>query len=297
MLEKRDFKFYFSRTMVHAIMFGLMCACVLPFVMVISTSLTSVEGIRTWGYTLFPRGISAKAYTYIFANPKQILDSYCLTVFVTACGTICGMFLMTTFAYTISREDYKFKKILSFYIYFTMLFNGGMVANYILMTRFLGLQDNRLSLILPLMMNAWNVLILRIFCKSIPNSLIESAKIEGANEFKIFFSIVIPLAKTGIATIMLLLVFTYWNDWFLSMMYMDTSKDVTLQYYLVKILNNVEFIKANETNSGGMLARLNVPDESVRMALCVIAAGPMTVLFPFFQKYFVKGLVVGSVKG
>jgi len=283
--------------MVHAIMFGLMCACVLPFVMVISTSLTSVEGIRTWGYTLFPRGISAKAYTYIFANPKQILDSYCLTVFVTACGTICGMFLMTTFAYTISREDYKFKKILSFYIYFTMLFNGGMVANYILMTRFLGLQDNRLSLILPLMMNAWNVLILRIFCKSIPNSLIESAKIEGANEFKIFFSIVIPLAKTGIATIMLLLVFTYWNDWFLSMMYMDTSKDVTLQYYLVKILNNVEFIKANETNSGGMLARLNVPDESVRMALCVIAAGPMTVLFPFFQKYFVKGLVVGSVKG
>lgn len=283
-----------SKSIINIILMALAIAAVMPFLLIVVTSLTGDENIRKYGYSFILREIDFSAYKYVLNNPKQIIDSYKMTILTTAVGTVGGIVMMGMLSYTLSRKDFVFRGFLSFYVYFTMLFNGGLVASYIWNAKYLGLANTPWAIILPLMMTPWNVFMLRTYFSGIPTALIESAKLDGASEFRIFFQIIVPLAKTGIATIALLLVFSYWNDWFNSMLYMDTTKYMTIQYYLVKVLNNVEFAKNNQTTMGNMM---EIPDESVRMALCVIAAGPMTIIFPFFQKYFVKGLVVGSVKG
>lgn len=292
MVEKN----YVSKTVLHLVMIVIMLLCVAPFMLIVSTALSDEETILKFGYSIIPRKFSLDAFVYILRNPKQILDAYKLTIIVVAIGTTVGTVLMTAYAYSISREDYILKNFLSFYVYFTMLFSGGMVSSYIWISRYLKLSNTIWALILPNMMSAFNIFILRTACKSIPKELIESATLDGAGEVRIFIEIVIPLAKTGIATIALLLLFAYWNEWFLSMMYMDSGNKTTLQYYLVKVLDSVEFAKANAGASGGLLGA-DLPQESVRMAICVFAAGPMLIVFPFFQKYFVKGITVGAVKG
>ena len=283
-----------SKIIVNAILAVVACGTLLPFLLIVATSFTGDENIRRYGYSFILREINFDAYKYILDNPKQIIDAYKMTIFTTAVGTLGGIFLTGLLSYTISRKDFGMRGFLSFYIYFTMLFNGGLVASYIWNAKYLGLANTPWAIILPLLMTPWDVFMLRTYFSGIPVALIESAKLDGASEFRIFFTIIVPLAKTGIATIALLLLFRYWNDWFNSMLYMDTTKYMTIQYYLVKVLNNVEFVKNNQATVG---TSIEVPDESVRMALCVVAAGPMTIIFPFFQKYFVKGLVVGSVKG
>lgn len=283
-----------SKIIVNAILAVVACGTLLPFLLIVATSFTGDENIRRYGYSFILREINFDAYKYILDNPKQIIDAYKMTIFTTAVGTLGGIFLTGMLSYTISRKDFAMRGFLSFYIYFTMLFNGGLVASYIWNAKYLGLANTPWAIILPLLMTPWDVFMLRTYFSGIPVALIESAKLDGASEFRIFFTIIVPLAKTGIATIALLLLFRYWNDWFNSMLYMDTTKYMTIQYYLVKVLNNVEFVKNNQATVG---TSIEVPDESVRMALCVVAAGPMTIIFPFFQKYFVKGLVVGSVKG
>ncbi len=283
-----------SKIIVNAILAVVACGTLLPFLLIVATSFTGDENIRRYGYSFILREINFDAYKYILDNPKQIIDAYKMTIFTTAVGTLGGIFLTGMLSYTISRKDFGMRGFLSFYIYFTMLFNGGLVASYIWNAKYLGLANTPWAIILPLLMTPWDVFMLRTYFSGIPVALIESAKLDGASEFRIFFTIIVPLAKTGIATIALLLLFRYWNDWFNSMLYMDTTKYMTIQYYLVKVLNNVEFVKNNQATVG---TSIEVPDESVRMALCVVAAGPMTIIFPFFQKYFVKGLVVGSVKG
>ena len=283
-----------SKIIVNAILAVVACGTLLPFLLIVATSFTGDENIRRYGYSFILREINFDAYKYILDNPKQIIDAYKMTIFTTAVGTLGGIFLTGMLSYTISRKDFAMRRFLSFYIYFTMLFNGGLVASYIWNAKYLGLANTPWAIILPLLMTPWDVFMLRTYFSGIPVALIESAKLDGASEFRIFFTIIVPLAKTGIATIALLLLFRYWNDWFNSMLYMDTTKYMTIQYYLVKVLNNVEFVKNNQATVG---TSIEIPDESVRMALCVVAAGPMTIIFPFFQKYFVKGLVVGSVKG
>ncbi len=283
-----------SKIIVNAILAVVACGTLLPFLLIVATSFTGDENIRRYGYSFILREINFDAYKYILDNPKQIIDAYKMTIFTTAVGTLGGIFLTGMLSYTISRKDFAMRGFLSFYIYFTMLFNGGLVASYIWNAKYLGLANTPWAIILPLLMTPWDVFMLRTYFSGIPVALIESAKLDGASEFRIFFTIIVPLAKTGIATIALLLLFRYWNDWFNSMLYMDTTKYMTIQYYLVKVLNNVEFVKNNQATVG---TSIEIPDESVRMALCVVAAGPMTIIFPFFQKYFVKGLVVGSVKG
>lgn len=286
-----------SKIIIPIVLVVLSILCVLPFLMILFTSFASEEGLMKYGYSFFPHMPTLDSYKYILANGSQLWSAYMLTIFVTVVGTALGIIVMTTCAYALSRDDFKLKKLLSFFIYFTMLFSGGTVASYIWMARYLRLSNNILVLFLPIMMNAYNIFILRVSCKSVPFSLIESAKLEGAGELYIFVRIVVPLAKTGIATIALLTMFTLWNDWYNSMMYMDTSDKSTLQYYLVKILDSVTFAKANASASGGLSQAAELPDEGVRMAICSIAAIPMLCVFPFFQKYFVKGITVGSVKG
>lgn len=290
-------KLTISKILIPIVLVTLSVLCVIPFIMIIFTSFASEEGLMQYGYSFFPHLPTLASYRYILANGNQLWSAYGLTIFITAAGTVLGMIIMTTCAYALSRDDFKLKQALSFFIYFTMLFSGGTVASYIWIARYLRLSDNILVLFVPLMISAYNIFILRVSCKSIPFSLIESAKLEGAGELYIFTKIVVPLAKTGIATISLLTIFGLWNNWYNSMMYMDTSDKCTLQYYLVKILESVTFAKANASVSGGLSQATALPDEGVRMAICAMAAIPMLCVFPFFQKYFVKGITVGSVKG
>ena len=290
-------KIRLSKIIISIVLITISVLCVIPFFMILFTSFASEEGIMKYGYSFFPHEPTLDSYKYILSNGTQLWSAYGLTIFITVVGMVLGVTTMTACAYALSRDDFKLKKALSFFIYFTMLFSGGTVATYIWIARYLKLSNNILVLFLPIMMNAYNIFILRVSCKSIPFSLIESAKLEGASEMTIFVKIIIPLAKTGIATIALLTMFTLWNDWYISMMYMDTSDKSTLQYYLVKVLDSITFAKANASASGGLSQAANLPDESVRMAICSLAAIPMLFVFSFFQKYFVKGIAVGSVKG
>lgn len=296
-MVKNNYKTKLAMSAVHIVLLLLAATCVLPFFMIISTAFMSETGFNTWGYTLFPKEFSLDAFRFVFANPRDIIDAYLVTIFITVAGTSIGLVLMLAFSYTISREDYKFKNFLSFYIYFTMLFSGGTVGSYIWLTRYLHLYNNILVLFVPSLMSPFYMMILRTFCKSIPYSLIENAKLEGANELYIFFKIIFPLAKAGAATIALFMVFSLWGSWYPSMLYMDGDKNTTIQYYLVKVLNSVKFYSEEAQSSGGLMAGNEPAPEPVRMAICLLAVGPTTIAFPFFQKYFTKGIVVGSVKG
>ena len=284
----------FAKGSVHLVLIILSLLCLLPFVMILSVSLTSEAGIQANGYGLIPSDFSLEAYQYIFKNPTEVISAYTTTIFVTVVGTISSTIIMSMMAYPLSRQDFKLKNVLSFFVYFTMLFSGGLVPTYILVTKYLGLKDNVLALILPILISAWNVMLLRMFIASIPMSLIEAANLEGASEFKIFFTIVFPLAKVGIVTVALFQVLAFWNDWYQAMLYIDHGDMTTLQYMLYRVMNKVNLAKEY---GGAMATQEKLPSENLRMALCVVAAGPTLVVFPFFQKYFSKGITVGGVKG
>ncbi len=283
-----------GKIIVHTILILVSLACLLPFLLVLSASLTAESSLVVDGFRLIPKKWSLEAYEYIFRSPGEILSAYKTTTFITLFGTIVGTLIMTMLAYPLSRTDFKYKNVISFFVYFTMLFSGGVVAEYILVANFFKLRDTIWALILPLLLNAWNVMLLRMFLKSIPFSLIEAAYIEGAGELRIFFKIILPLGKIGIITISLFTALTFWNDWFLSMLYIDRGNIMSLQYMLYRIINKVELAKEQ---GAAMLFQEKLPNENLRMALCVVAAGPMVIVFMFFQKYFSKGIVAGSVKG
>ena len=284
----------FAKGSVHLVLIILSLLCLLPFVMILSVSFTSEAGIQANGYGLIPSDFSLEAYQYIFKNPTEVISAYTTTIFVTVVGTISSTVIMSMMAYPLSRQDFKLKNVLSFFVYFTMLFSGGLVPTYILVTKYLGLKDNVLALILPILLSAWNVMLLRMFIASIPMSLIEAANLEGASEFKIFFTIVFPLAKVGIVTVALFQVLAFWNDWYQAMLYIDHGDMTTLQDMLYRVMNKVNLAKEY---GGAMATQEKLPSENLRMALCVVAAGPTLVVFPFFQKYFSKGITVGGVKG
>jgi putative aldouronate transport system permease protein len=287
-------KNYIANGIVHLVLILLSLACLLPFLMILSASFTSETAIKTSGYGLFPRQFSAEAYRYILRTPSDVIWAYGVTIFVTAVGTAAGTLLMTMLAYPLSRADFKYKNIFSFYVYFTMLFSGGLVPVYLLVANYLKLKDSVWALIVPILMSGWNVFLLRMFLRNIPASLIESAYLEGAGEFRIFFRIVAPLSKIGIVTVGLFTALNYWNDWYQAMLYIDHGRLTSLQYMLYRVMNQVNLA---QEYAGTMATTEKLPDENLRMALCVVAAGPMLLVFPFFQKYFSKGIIVGSVKG
>ncbi len=273
---------------------------ILPFVLIIAASFTKESALVSEGYKLIPSVFSIEAYKYVFRSPQQLLDSYKITIIYSFLATFLGVIVMSMLAYPLSRPNYKYKKIVTFFIFFTMLFSGGLVPSYIWITRYLHMGDTIWVYIFPFLVNAFHVIVIRTFFQGLPQALMESAKIDGASELQTFFKIVLPLSKPVIATISLLTLLARWNDWNTALIYIKSSNLYSLQYLLQKILREAEFVKnmADSAPVAGVnLDVSNLPSITIRFAMCMVAAGPMLVVFPFFQKYFAKGLTVGAVKG
>lgn len=273
-------------------------ACVLPLILVVIVSFSSEQSIFQNGYSFFPSEWSLDAYRFFFRLGDQLVRSYGITIFVTVAGTLFSLIITAMFAYVLSRADYAYNRLFTLLMLFTMLFNGGIVATYMVNTQILGLGNSLGALIFPMSLNAFYVIVLRTFCKSIPMEIIEAARIDGAGEFKTFFRIVTPLSKPGLATIGMFTTIAYWNDWFLGMLYIIDQKKYPVQTLLWSMQNSLEFMKQSSANAleyAEMAA--NAPTDSGRMALTVLVVLPILLAYPFFQKYFVKGLTVGGVKG
>ena len=283
----------------HVLLIVLCVFCVGSFLLVLGSSFQSESEIQKIGYRMSPHEFSLEAYKAVFMSPGMILDSYMVTIITTVVGTIIGLCISASAGYVISRKNYRYRKILSFFIFFTMLFNGGLVPTYILMTQWLHLKKTIWALILPLVVNAWYIILMRGFFQGIPDSIMEAARIDGASELRIFFGIVLPLSKPVLATIALFYALAYWNDWYQSLLYIDNQKLYKLQYLLMQILKKSQFLNsaAGQAVMGTGASTADMPTLNLRMAMCVVAVGPLLIAFPFFQKYFVKGITVGSVKG
>lgn len=271
----------------------------IPFIFVIIISLTDEESLAMNGYRFIPEKWSLHAYQYIIDAGESIIRSYGVTILVTVVGTLLGLFLIGTYSYALSRRTYAFRSFFTKVITVSMLFSGGMIANYLIVTKVLMLKNSVWALILPLAMNSFNIIVMRTFFKtSIPDSVVESAKIDGASEWRLFFKIVIPMALPGLATIGLFLTLGYWNDWFNAMMYIDNQDWIPLQYLLIKIESSIDFLANNKAMMGveGIQAAANMPKETIKMAIVVISTLPIIFAYPFFQRYFVNGLTIGAVK-
>ncbi|MBE5965468.1 MAG: carbohydrate ABC transporter permease [Lachnospiraceae bacterium] len=288
-----------TNTIFNIILAFLALICIIPYLFVIIISFTDEKALTLYGYQFIPKKLSLEAYRYIFDSGTNILKSYGSTITVTVLGTIIGLLLTGTYAYALSRKTFAYRKFFTKLIAIPMLFNGGLVANYFVISKVLMLKNTIWVLILPLALNSFNIIVLRTFFNtSIPESVVESAKIDGASELRLFFQIVIPMALPGLATIGLFLTLAYWNDWFNAMLYIDDNSIIPLQYLLIKIESNMEFFINNATVMGidGVEMALNLPKESTKMAIVVIATLPIIFAYPFFQRYFVKGLTIGAVK-
>jgi putative aldouronate transport system permease protein len=286
-----------SRGIIHAVMIVFSALCIIPLIAVLSISLSGEQSIKQQGYTLVPREWSGAAFAHIFRNPQGILHSYLITSIVTSLGTFLSLLVISLLAYPLSRPDYRYRNKVTFYVFFTMLFNGGLVPWYILIVRYLLLKNTLLVLIVPYLVVPWFVLLLRTFFRQLPLSLFESARIDGANELRSYWAILLPLSKPALATIGLFICLNYWNDWWLALLYIESEKLVPLQYMLYRMMNNIVFLTSQMTSTAITIDLSKFPNESARMAMCVLAAGPMLFIFPFFQKYFVRGLMAGSLKG
>ena len=269
--------------------------CLLPFIMLISGSFSSEQAIRFTGYGLLPKEFTLEAYRIVFKYPEKIARAYGVSIFITVTGTVLGLFITTMAAYVISRKDFKYRNVISFFFYFTTVFNGGMVSTYIFYIQYLHLKDNLLALILPGMVNIFYLLIMRSFVAAVPIALVESAKIDGAGEFRTFLQIVLPLLKSGLATIGLFMALGYWNDWYNAMLYMNSSEKYPLQYMLYDLLQQTQALARIASQAGIRVESL--PSNTLKLAMAVVATGPIILLYPFVQKYFVKGVTIGSVKG
>lgn len=270
----------------------------LPFVLVVVISLTSETSLVQNGYQFIPKEWSLEAYRITFAEPDPLIRGYLVTILITVVGTVMSLLLTAMTAYPISRRDFRYNRPITFYIFFTMLFNGGLIPFYILMTQYLHLKNSLFALIVPALLSPFNIMIMKGFLDKIGKEIIESAKVDGAREIRIFFSIILPLSTPALATLGLFISFGYWNEWYNALLFIDNDRFVPLQLLLVRILTQIEFLANSPlAQVADKLAYANFPTMSVRMAMAILAGGPMLVIFPFFQKYFVKGITVGSLKG
>ncbi|MNO13519.1 L-arabinose transport system permease protein AraQ [compost metagenome] len=272
--------------------------CVFPFLFVVIISFTDESVLARNGYRLIPEKWSFAAYRYVFETADTLLQSYGVTIFVTIVGTIVSLIIISLYAYAVSRKSFRYRNFFSFFAFFTMLFNGGLVPTYIVVTQLLGLKDTVWALILPMAVNAFYIMILRTFyTSSVPDAIVESGKIDGAGEFRIFLKLVLPLSLPGLATIALFSTLGYWNDWFNALLYIDSPNLVPLQSMLMRIETSMQFILQNSQNSSLSLEALrSMPQDTSRMAMVVLATGPIIFAYPFFQRYFIQGLTVGAVK-
>ncbi|MBY0146210.1 carbohydrate ABC transporter permease [Neobacillus niacini] len=272
--------------------------CIFPFIYVVIISFTSEESIVRNGFELIPKEWSIDAYSYLWSMKEQLFQSYGVTLIITIVGTVISVLMISFYSYAISRPQFKYRRFFTFLAFFTMLFSGGLVPTYIVVTQFLELKNTIWALILPLAMNAFYIIIMRtFFLKSVSESILESARIDGASEWRIFFQIVFPLSLPGLATIALFSTLGYWNDWFTALLYIDEPSLVPLQSLLMKIEANLEFMRQNVDVSLMQQSLFDtIPQESAKMAMVVIATLPIAVSYPFFQKYFISGLTIGGVK-
>ena len=286
----------------NAMFLILALACFLPIIFIFMISITDNDVIKKEGYQIFvtAQTFSAKAYKYLWSQKNTILNALWVSVYVTALGTVIGVALTCLLGYVLSRKEHKLNGFLTIMIFIPMVFGGGMAASYVVTSQVLHLKDSMWVLILPLAVSSWNVTISRTFFRStIPDSIIESAKIDGASQMTIFTQIVLPISKPVLATIGLFLAFGYWNDWFQAQLYISSDELRSLQSMLNQIQNNVAYLTKNPTamlTSSSDLKK-NMPQESVRMAIAFVVAVPIACVYPFFQKYFISGLTVGAVKG
>lgn len=271
-------------------------ACLFPFIMLISASFSDETAIMIKGYGLYPRGFSTEAYDLVFKYPETMIRAYGVTIFVTTVGSFFALLFMSMTSYVISNRQFKWRNQFSFYFFFTTLFSGGVVPWYVLMVQYLHMKNNLAALIVPYMFNVFYIIILKTFMGSIPDAVSESARIDGAGDFRIFIQLILPLSKPALATIGLFVALNYWNDWYLTMMFINKNRLFSLQYYLYSILNSLEGIKMAVAN-GASVNTGALPTETLKNALAVIATGPILLLYPFVQKYFVSGLTIGAVKG
>lgn len=277
----------------------LAVAAVAPFLLLIASSFSSESALAEFGYGFWPREFSLNAYTYLLKSSAKIARGYGITVFVTIVGTVCSVAMTTMFAYPLSRKELPFRYGFSFFVFFTMLFNGGLVPTYMMWTQTFHIKNTMLALIIPgLLLNAFYVIMMRSFFNAnIPDALIEAARIDGAGEYKILWKIVIPLSKPMMATISLMVGLGYWNDWMNSLYYITDEKMFSIQAILNTIINNIQFLTSGQSAAASGVDVSKLPSVSIRMAIAVIGVLPILCIYPFFQKYFVKGIVVGGVKG
>lgn len=289
----------YAQMAMHAFFFLVLCACLLPFLLLVMTSLTDENEILREGYRFFPDAMTFKSYAYLFKDADTIMRSYGVSISATVIGTGMSLLIISLLSYPLSRKDYPLRTVSSFFVFFTMLFNGGLVPTYLVYTQIFDVKNSILALIIPnLLLNGFYVMLARTFFSStIPVPVIESAYMDGAGEFKIFYRIVLPLSLPVMATIGLFQTINYWNDWFNSLIFITDTRLFSLQYLLNKLLLDIQFL--NTVNLGGNQGQLvaSIPKESMRMAMAVIGILPIMATYPFFQKYFVKGLTIGAVKG
>lgn len=276
-------------------------ACFLPIIFIFMISITDNNIIRTEGYKVFvtARTFSGEAYKYLWSQRQTILHALWVSVYVTAIGTVLGVLLTSLMGYVLSRTEHKMNSFLTILVFIPMVFGGGMTASYVINSQLLHLSDTMWILILPLAVSSFNVTIARTFFRTtVPDGIIESAKIDGASQWTVFFKIILPISKPVLATIGLFLAFGYWNDWFQAQLYISDSSLHSLQAMLNAMQNNLEYLTKNPSASASISdLKKNMPQESVRMAIAFVVAVPIACIYPFFQKYFISGLTVGAVKG
>lgn len=283
----------------HIVFILLAIACVMPVILVIMVSVTHNDSLIDYGYSFTPVKFSWIAYESLFTDYWTIVNAYAVSIGITVAGTLLGVLLMALYAYPISRTDYPYRNFFTFFLFFTMLFSGGLVSKYLIYTQVLGLTDSYFSLMLPLLIIPFNVFIMRTFFQTtIHPALIESARIDGAGELRIFFRLIMPLSLPVMATMALFSTITFWNDWFNALLFIRTATKYPLQYLMIRVINDIQFLRNNvqlAMQNPQLMAEL--PNESLQMAMAVVGMGPILLVYPFFQKYFVKGLTIGAIKG
>lgn len=282
----------------HILMCTLVICALAPFILLLMSSLTDEQALITNGYSFWPAKFSTYAYQYLLGKTGSVARGYLISIGVTAAGTFCNLLITTLYAYPLSRRELPGRNFFAFYLFFTMLFSGGLVPSYLMWTQTFHIRNTFFALLVPnLLMSAFNVIMMRTyFTSNIPDSVIEAARVDGASEFKILFGIVLPMALPIIATIGLLVGLAYWNDWMNGLYYLNDDKMFSIQVLLMRIQRDLDQLKQN-AQQGGNINTADLPSTSVRMALTVLGVLPIMVIYPFMQKYFVKGIAIGAVKG
>lgn len=283
-----------SISYVTVTLFAVFCA--LPFLLIVSASLSEESQIMEHGFSLFPRGFSTAAYELIFQAPRQIIGSYVVTIVMTVAGVVIGLAITAMTGYALQRKDFPLRNQISFFIYFTTLFSAGLAPTYLWVAQTLGLRGSYLAVFLQLLLSPWLIILMKNFARSVPYEVIESGKIDGAGDFRIFAQLVLPMLKPALATIGLFLALGYWNEWYLSSLYLGSTVEFKpLQYYLYNIINTANALRTSV--AGANVSISDLPSNTLKMASAVVATGPIVLLYPFVQKYFVSGITVGAVKG